>query len=102
MIHQKLASAWAGIEPQDIAFLCDHAYLRIVIHGVRDFSGNPSLLTDDFGRTVEVAPANVIAAPCIFGVRLAIIYQPAVFIYIDLLTQGQVDLLGLTSPYAPE
>ena len=102
MIHQQLTAAWTGIEPQDIALLRKNADLRIIVNGIRDFSGNPSLLTDDFGRTVELASANVIAAPCIFRVRLSIIYQSTMFIRIYLLAQCQVDLLGPTSPYAPE
>ena len=102
MIHQQLASAWAGIKPQNIAFLRENADLRIVINGIGDFSGNPSLLADDFRRAVELASTNVIAAPCIFGVRLSIIYQSTMFIHINLLAQGQVDLLGPTSPDAPE
>ena len=32
MIHQQLAAAWTGIEPQDIAFLRENADLRIVIY----------------------------------------------------------------------
>jgi hypothetical protein len=98
MIHEQLAAAWAGIEPQDIAFLRENADLRIVVNGIGDFSGNPTQLADDFGRAVELASANVIAAPCIFRVRLAIIYQPAIFIHIDLLAQCQVDLLGPSFP----
>ena len=102
VIHQQLAAAWAGIKPQNIAFLRENADLRIVVNWIGDFSGCPAQLTDDFRWAVELASANVIAAPCIFRVRLAIIYQPAIFIHIDLLAQCQVNLLGSTSPYAPE
>jgi len=34
MIHQQLAAAWAGIQPQDIAFLSENADLRIVVNGI--------------------------------------------------------------------
>jgi hypothetical protein len=74
MIHEQLAAAWAGIKPQNIAFLRENAYLRIIVYRIGDFSGNPSLLADDFRRAVELAPTNVIAAPRIFRIRLAIIY----------------------------
>lgn len=98
MIHQQLAAARAGIQPKDIAFLRENADLRIVIYGVGDFSGNPTQLADDFGRAIELASANVIAAPRIFRIRFAIIYQPAVFIDIDLLMQAHVDPLGPSLP----
>ena len=98
MIHQQLAAAWAGIKPQDIAFLRENADLRIVVNWIGDFSGNPSLLADDFRRAVELASANVIAAPCIFRVRLSIIHQSTMFVHINLLAQGQVDLPGPSFP----
>ena len=98
MIHQQLASAWTGIKPQYIAFLRKNADLRIVVNGIGDFSGSPAQLADDFRRAVELASANVIAAPCIFRVRLAIIYQSTMFVHINLLAQGQVDLLGPSFP----
>ena len=98
MIHQQLAAAWAGIKPQNIAFLRENADLRIVVNGIGDFSGSPAQLADNFGRAVELASANVIAAPCIFRVRLSIIYQSTMFVHINLLAQGQVDLPGPSFP----
>jgi hypothetical protein len=98
MIHQQFAAAWAGIKPQDIALLRENADLRIIVYRIGDFSGSPAQLADNFGRAVELASANVIAAPCIFRVRLSIIYQPAMFIHIDLFAQGQVDLPGPSFP----
>jgi len=98
MIHEQLTTAWTGIEPQNIAFLCQNADLRIIVYRIGDLFGNPSLLADDFGWAVELAIANVIAAPRIFRIRFAIIYQSAVFIHIDLLAQCQVDLLGPSFP----
>lgn len=98
MIHQQLASAWTSIKPQDITLLSDNADLWIVVNRIGDFSGNPSLLADDFGRAVELASANVIAAPCIFRVRLTIVYQPDAFVRINLFAQGKVNLLGPSFP----
>lgn len=63
MIHQQLAAAWAGIEPQDIAFLSENADLRIVINWIGDFSRNSTQLADDFRRAIELATAYIIAAP---------------------------------------
>ena len=98
MIHQQLASAWTGIKPQYIAFLRKNADLRIVVNWIGDFSSSPAQLADDFRRAVELASANVIAAPCIFRVRLSIIYQSTMFVHINLLAQGQVDLPGPSFP----
>ena len=102
MIHQQFAAAWAGIKPQDIALLRENADLRIIVYRIGNFPSNPTHLAYDFGRAVELASANVIAAPRIFRVRLAIIYQPAMFIHIDLFAQGQVNLLEPACPYASE
>ena len=98
MIHQQLATAWAGVEPQNITFLCQNADLGIIVYRIGDFSGNPSLLADEFRRAVELAIAVPIAAPCIFVIGPAIIYQPAILIYIYLFSQDQMLLLPPAGP----
>ena len=98
MIHQQFATAWAGVEPQNITFLCQNADLGIVVYRIGDFSGNPSLLADEFRRAVELAIADPIAAPCIFVIGPAIIYQPAILIYIYLFSQDQMLLLPPAGP----
>ena len=98
VIHKQLAAAWAGIKPQNIAFLRENADLRIIVYRIGDFSSNPSLLADDFRRAVELAIADPIAAPCIFVIGPAIIYQPAIFIYIYLFSQDQMHLLPPAGP----
>ncbi len=48
VIHQQLAAAWAGIQPQNIDILRENADFWSVVCRIGDVSGNPSLLTDDF------------------------------------------------------
>ena len=50
IVHDQLATAWAGIEVQGFALCCENYYLRMGISLVRLFLGEPTLLTYDLRR----------------------------------------------------
>ena len=50
IVHDQLATAWAGIEVQDFALCCENYYLWMGICLVRLLLGGPALLTYDLRR----------------------------------------------------